>query len=327
MNFKKIRKPLIITLSVILVLNILLQLLCIYFTHTAFRQLPPENAPDSPLFVQERHPPYTGTNRAEILNQKEKDRCYPLLKAASEVVEITSFDGLQLKAYLALKENNHNYAILMHGFKDSPKCVSPYAEHFYKNGFNTLVPGQRGHGWSQGNFIDMSAFTPQDVKSWIEYICKLDSQARIVLWGVSMGGSTVMRATGLDLPENVICCIEDCGFSSAWDEFVYQMNTFYKLPGKLLMPYFNLYIKRKLGFDCRKVSAKDDLKNSSIPTLFIHGQADTYVPYYMLDVVYEAASCPKEALAVEEAQHARAAFTAPLAYWLTVDNFLKKYFF
>ena len=172
----------------------------------------------------------------------------------------------------------------------------------------------------------MSAFTPRDVQAWVEYICNYDPQARIALWGISMGGSTVMRATGLSLPQNVICCIEDCGFSSAWDEFTYQITKKYKLPGKLLMPYFNLYIKRKLGFDCRTVSAKEDLKRSNIPTLFIHGDADTYVPYYMLDVVYNAAACPKEKLTVQKAKHARAAFTAPDIYWQKVDAFLAKYF-
>ena len=305
----------------------MLQLLCVYFIHEAFRPLKPIYAPDSPSFVKEHRPVYQGDDKVELLNQAEKERCYPVLKSISQKVSITSFDGLNLNAYLAVHNTqNHKYAIIMHGFRDSPKNISPYALHFYEHGFNILAPGQRGHGWSEGNFIDMSAFTPFDVLSWINYICQKDSEAKITLWGVSMGGSTVMRATGLELPSNVVCCIEDCGFSSAWDEYIYQMNTSYKLPGKVLLPYFNLYIKRKFDFDCRTVSAKDDLRHSVTPTLFIHGDADDYVPFYMQDIVFNAASCVKEKLVIKGAKHARAAFTEPEKYWHTVDAFLEKYF-
>lgn len=329
MKLKRITKPLIIIVSFILMLNVFLQLLCMFFIHKAFAPLAPCNAPDSEAFVKEIRPPYTGKEPVEIFYKTEKERCYPVLKSISKKVSITSFDELNLNAYFAVQDSEkstHNYVIIMHGFHDSPKNVSPFAMHFYEKGFNILVPGQRGHGWSDGNFVDMSAFSPYDVKSWIDYICLNDNNARIALWGISMGGSTVMRATGLELPSNVVCCIEDCGFTSAWDVYIYQTKETYHMPGKLLMPYFNLYIKRKFGFDCKKVSAKDDLKHSVTPTLFIHGDADTYVPFYMLDVVYDAAACPKEKFVVEKAKHARAAFTAPVEYWHAVDTFMQKYF-
>lgn len=329
MKIKKLAKPLIIIFASIFVLCALLQLLCLFFVHQSFRPLPSINAPDSPHFVQERKRPYNSDDPVEVLNYNEKERCYPILKSISQKVSIKSFDGLNLNAHLAehkAEAPNHNYIILMHGFRDSPKIVSPYAIHFYNNGFNILVPGQRGHGWSEGKHIDMSAFTPQDVKSWIDFICQKDSDAKIALWGISMGGSTVMRATGLSLPSNVVCCIEDCGFSSVWDEFVYQMKTAYKIPGKLLMPYFNLYCKRKLGIDCKIISAKDDLKRSVTPTLFIHGDADTFVPFYMLNEVYDSAACTKEMLIIPAANHARSAFAAPESYWQATDDFLAKYF-
>ena len=327
MKIKKIR-PLIIILSAVLLINICLQLLCLYFVNRAFHPLLPVNAPDSALFQKEHRPVYEGEDPVELFNQSEKNRCYPLLKDVSQKVSITSFDGLNLNAHLAVHteaEQSHNYVILMHGFRDSSKTVSPYAMHFYNRGYNVLVPGQRGHGWSDGNFVDMSAFTPYDVKSWAEFLCQFDDQAKIALWGISMGGSTVMRATGLELPENVLCCVEDCGFSSMWDEFIFQLDNLYNLPGKILLPYFNLYIKRKLGFDSKKISAKDDLTRSVTPTLFIHGNADNFVPFYMLDTVYEAAACPREKLVIDNAVHARSAFTAPDIYWQKVDEFLDKY--
>ena len=135
-----------------------------------------------------------------------------------------------------------------------------------------------------------------------------------------------MQATGLDLPSNVVCCVEDCGFTSIWDEFVYQIDTFYHLPGELLMNVFQLYISRHLKIDCKKVSALNAVTKSKIPTLFIHGDVDDYVPFYMLDILYDAAACPKEKLVIKGATHARSVFAEPDLYWDTVFAFTDRYF-
>jgi len=310
----------------LIILVVLYEAACGFFLHQAFRPVKSINAPDSPDFVSYERKPYDGNDAAELLNVKLKEECYPWLKSVSQVVSIQSFDNLKLNAYFAVQPENHKYAVVMHGFHDFPKVVSPYAKHFYESGFNVLVPGQRGHGWSEGNIVDMSAFTCYDVKSWVEYICSFDEKAQIFLWGISMGGSTVMQTTGLDLPSNVLCCIEDCGFSSTWDEFAYQLEAFYHIPTFPVLNILNSHIKHVLGFDCRNVSGKKAVARSKIPTLFIHGTADTYVPFYMLDIVYEAANCPKQKLEIEGAVHARSAFKNPELYWSTVDKFLKEYF-
>ena len=44
-----------------------------------------------------------------------------------------------------------------------------------------------------------------------------------------MGGATVMMTVGENLPFNVKCAIEDCGFTSVWDEFKYELKKTYKL--------------------------------------------------------------------------------------------------
>ncbi len=326
MKNKKIVKISVITGIIILILFSIIQASCTYFVYTGFGPVKPENNPDSPACIIDPKSTHHSDNPLSIRNYEEKERCFPWLLSVCETVSIKSFDGLNLNARLALQPDNHNYVILMHGYRDSTKNVSMYAKKFYEKGFNILVPGQRGHGWSQGKFVDMSAFTPYDVKSWVEFINEKDPLAKIALWGISMGGSTVMQATGLDLPSNVVCCVEDCGFTSIWDEFVYQIDTFYHLPGELLMNVFQLYISRHLKIDCKKVSAQNAVSKSKIPTLFIHGDIDDYVPFYMLDILYDAAACPKEKLVIKGATHARSVFAEPDRYWDTVFAFTDRYF-
>ena len=326
MKNKKVLKPFIIAGTIIVILYSIIYSLTIFFVYTAFHPVKPENTPDSPAFINDTKDRLYHDAEYEIKFYEDQKRSFMWLLSLAEDVTIKSYDGLNLNGRFALQPDSHNYVILMHGYRDSTKYISSYARKFYEKGFNVLVPGQRGHGWSEGKIVDMSAFTPYDVKSWAEFISSRDEQAKIALWGVSMGGSTVMQATGLELPASVVCCIEDCGFSSMWDEFVYQISNEYHLPGKACMTIFDLYLKRHLKVDSKKVSAANAVSKSYIPTLFIHGDADTYVPFYMLDIVYDAANCPKEKLIVEGGTHARAAFVNPELYWKTVFDFTGKYF-
>ena len=63
----------------------------------------------------------------------------------------------------------------------------------------------------------------------IQQILKKDPNAEIALFGVSMGGATVMMTSGEDLPSNVKVIIEDCGYSTVMDEFTYQLKRFIPL--------------------------------------------------------------------------------------------------
>lgn len=68
----------------------------------------------------------------------------------------------------------------------------------------------------------------KDVRQWIAvatdiFGCEKAEGKRmvpnIVVHGVSMGAATVMCLSGDPLPYNVRCFVEDCGYTSAWDEF------------------------------------------------------------------------------------------------------------
>ena len=72
-------------------------------------------------------------------------------------------------------------------------------------------------------------------------------------------------------------------------------------------------------------SAVEQVRKSKTPTLFIHGDLDSFVPFEMLDIVYQAASCEKEKLVIKGAAHAEASSVNPNLYWETIDEFIEKY--
>ena len=83
--------------------------------------------------------------------------------------------------------------------------------------------------------------------------------------------------------------------------------------------------KRRAGYSFQEASSVRQVKKSKTPTLFIHGDADTFVPFFMLDEVYEAAACEKEKLVVHGAQPGESVQLEPQRYWDAVHAFVGKY--
>lgn len=239
---------------------------------------------------------------------------------------IESIDNLDLHAYIVNQNNNTDkWAIVVHGYGGSGKLMSAKAKYFYEMGYNVLIPDLRGHGKSEGEYIGMGWKDRLDIISWINFIIKNNSNSKIVLHGTSMGAATVLMASGEDLPSNVKAIVADCAYTSVWDEFNYQLETYLKVPASYVLNVTNIVTKLKAGYSFEEVSALDAVKKSNVPILYIHGDSDKFVPYSMMDKLYNATSSPKEKLTVEGAEHSNSDLIAPYLYWLTVNDFVEQY--
>lgn len=227
--------------------------------------------------------------------------------------------------YIKADEPSDKYIIVCHGFTSCPRDMGFYAKHFHEQGFNVLLPCLRGHDNSEHNYISMGWDDRHDIVDWIEYIIEQCPASRIVLHGVSMGGATVMMTTGEELASNVVCAVEDCGYTSVWDEFSSQITHIFKLPPFPFLDSANLATKMRFGLDLKRASALEQVKRSKTPTLFIHGDRDTFVPTAMLQPLFEAATCEKEKLLVPDTPHGVSALVEPELYWRTVNAFIAKY--
>lgn len=239
---------------------------------------------------------------------------------------ISSYDNLKLHSYQVINENKNNkWAIVVHGYTSEGKLVSSKAKHLYEMGYNILVPNLRGHGKSEGDYIGMGWHDRLDIINWINYIMDNNKNAEIVLHGTSMGAATVLMTSGEKLPSNVKAIVADCGYTSVWDEFSYQLNSLFNLKSFPVMNFSNFVTQIKAGYSLKEGSAIDQVKKSITPILFIHGDKDTFVPYYMMEELYNATSSEKEKLTVTGAKHANADLVNSKLYWNTVNKFLNKY--
>ena len=239
---------------------------------------------------------------------------------------ITSSDKLKLHSYKVTNQNNSNkWVIAVHGYTSEGINLSTYAKHYYDNGYNVLIPDLRAHGLSEGNYIGMGWDDRLDIISWINYILNENPNAEIILHGVSMGAATVLMTSGEEIPSNVKAIVADCGYTSVWDEFAYQLDDLFSLPEFPILNVSSIVAKIRAGYFLGEASSLKQVKNSKTPILYIHGDKDDFVPYYMMEELYNATSSEKEMLTIEGAEHAKASEVDPETYWNTVNNFINKY--
>ena len=253
------------------------------------------------------------------------DRTWLLEHSGYEDLFMTSRDGLKLHNYVLTQSDSNKWMIAVHGYTSEGILMAPYARKFYDMGYNVIIPDLRSHGQSEGDYIGMGWDERFDIIDLVNYIVENNHDAQIALFGVSMGAATVMNVSGEELPSNVKVIIEDCGYTSVWDQFAYQLDDLFGLPAFPMMHTASLVGKLRAGYWIGEASSIEQVKKSITPTLFIHGDADDFVPYFMLDQLYAASNAEKEKLVIEGAGHAKSKDVDPELYWSTITNFLDKY--
>lgn len=238
-----------------------------------------------------------------------------------------SYDGLRLHAYV-IDRKSPKWVVMTHTYTGNAKCMSTMAAEYDKRGYSILLPNSRAHGRSQDNIIGMGWPEHYDLLGWLDKLNAEYAPEEIVLHGVSMGGTIVAMTLGEteELPANVKCAVEDCGYSSVWEEFGFMCKEYYNLPPNLIMSSFAFWNRHYNHYNLRRDGdALKMVKRIKTPTLFFHGDDDHMIPCWMTEKLYAAATCEKQKVIVSGADHGKSAVVAPELYWQTVDAFLAKH--
>lgn len=213
---------------------------------------------------------------------------------------------------------------MMHGYHSSGENdFACQLRHVYEQGFNILLPDERAHGKSQGEYICFGALERYDCRDWIFFLNEQLGEMPIYLYGISMGASTVMLTSALDLPRNVRGIIADCGYTSPKDIFRVVLKKRYHLPFFPFIPIASLISKAVAGFFFGEASCSKSLKQTKLPVLLIHGASDNFVPPEMTLSNWRAldGKC-RYLFFVPEAGHAEAYVSDTFGYDRMLDGFL-----
>ena len=313
----------------------------LYFYHLSVRRNEKRflrKSPDLPHFQKKQEteaimalPLETETaafSGAGSVNRQDKpDDGAWLLTMPTETWSISSEDGLSLTAkWLSAESTSSRVAILAHGYSSSGRDMAGFARLFHTLGYHVLIPDARGHGDSGGDYIGFGWHDRLDIVQWTHtVISRLGQDCRLMLFGISMGGATVLMAGGEELPGQVRAIIADCGYTSAHDQLAFQLKRMYHLPATPLMQTTSLVTKYLAGYGFEEASALEQVKKCRLPILFIHGTEDTFVPTSMVHELYAACTTEKELFLVEGAGHGMAYSTDPSGYTAQVTAFLNRH--
>lgn len=266
---------------------------------------------------------YTDYKKFPSGNSNKKRRWLNVVESTERY--ISARDGTVLHGTI-VKNSGNRWVIIVHGYDSEGNNMADFAEEFYSRGYNILLPDQRGHGLSEGHKTSMGEKEQHDLIRWISSLISDENAAEIVLYGVSMGAATVMLTASHKLPKQVRAVIEDCGYTSVYDEFKYNLKRMFHLPAFPILDIVDVICRFKDGWSLKNgADCISAVKRAEIPILFIHGSSDEFVPFYMHDELYEAAACPKQKLVIYGAAHAQSAEIEPEIYWNSIFDFLEQY--
>lgn len=253
--------------------------------------------------------------------QKCKDA---MLAEPHEDVWIQSDDGLKLHATWFPQEECKKIVICFHGY--TSRGMNDYtglSSYYLPHGYSMLLVDERAHGESEGTYIGFGCLDRMDALKWIDWVLETCGEdVRILLHGTSMGGATVLMTSGLNLPEQVKGIISDCAFTSPKEVFTHVLHTMIHLPAFPIMQISDVINRKRAGYGLDDCNAAREVQKATVPILFIHGSADTFVPCSMCDTIYENCTSPKKKLIVEGAAHAESFYKDTEAYENAMTEFL-----
>lgn len=261
-------------------------------------------------------------NRTKLLTETQEW----LETASRRKIQAETAEGYRLVAEEFPAGEGDTWVLLLHGYTGWKEEMYQFAFWYSSQGYSVLVPDLRCQGESEGDFIGMGWTDHYDCELWIDYILAQAPEAQIVLHGQSMGAATALIMAGApEVSEHIVAVISDSAYTEAYEMFGDKITEWFHLPAAPFVDSACLMLRLRGGYNLRDASPLRAVSESSVPTLFIHGDEDRMIDVGMSCELFEAAACEKELFIVEGAGHAQAQDKDPDDYYGRIDAFLKRY--
>ena len=181
---------------------------------------------------------------------------------------LTMANGERHHAYYVHK-GSRKTALVIHGWRDQAIKYFFLGRMYERElGYNIVMPDLHASGKSEGEAIGMGWNDRLDVMQWMQTF-QTDT---MVVHGVSMGAATTMMLSSMQMPKGVkyLRFIEDCGYTSVWDEFNGQLKEQFGLPAFPLLYTTSLLCRLRYGWDFSEASALNVVAKSPLLVMPCH---------------------------------------------------------
>ena len=245
----------------------------------------------------------------------------------TEKVEIVAHDGLKLVGHLQRAEKPKRIIIAVHGWRASWRINFRYVGEFlHDQGCTVLYIDQRSHGESEGEYKALGLSERKDCLAWLDWVNSQNADhLPIYFYGFSMGATTVLMTSGYGARlKRVKGIIADSGFTSPKAIMTHVLKRNLKMEYRWFDKYFAKEFHRRTGEPIDSYSTLTAMESNTLPILFIHGEADDFVPTRMTLANYNVCTAEKTLVLVPGAGHCLSSAEDPEMYKDALRTFFKQ---
>ncbi|WP_307891906.1 alpha/beta hydrolase [Bacillus swezeyi] len=231
--------------------------------------------------------------------------------------------GYDIKGYYVHPHQTKNTIIICHGVTMNLLNSIKYMNLFLELGWNAVIYDHRRHGMSGGKTTSYGYYEKHDLKTVADWLREKNGKdALIGIHGESMGAVTTLLYAGMP-GEDADFYVADCPFATFEEQLIYRLKEDFRLPGTLILPLANLFLKWRDGYRIRDVSPLSVITRIKKPVLFIHSKYDDYIPADSSEMLYEKKTGKKKLYIAEKGAHAMSYTHNREGYKKTVRDFLQ----
>lgn len=233
---------------------------------------------------------------------------------------VKSCDGYSLHAQLLVNpRTTDRYVILSHGYTDNRIGSLKYARIYLDLGFNAVIYDLRGHGLNERTYCTYSVREARDLDALIRDARTRFPGLRVLgLHGESLGAATSVAV--LKYRPEADFVVADCGFSEITSILKAGLRQM-RLPAGLVY-LASLCAKGMYGYMYSEMRPIDSLRENDVPVLFIHGDADSFIPPSHSEAMHAATRGMSALRLMPGARHAASVFTDYELYCRWIKDFL-----
>jgi fermentation-respiration switch protein FrsA (DUF1100 family) len=218
-----------------------------------------------------------------------------------EELTIPTRDGERLHAWLLPADTPRARIIYFHGNGGNLSVWAPILTNLPSHGYSVLAFDYRGYGLSTGRPGEQGLY--RDVDAVIDGPWRdADRRTPIVYWGRSLGTVMAAYAASIRPPDGMIL---EAGFP---DLAALARSS----PPLAFLALFSSY----------RFPTAEFLRQVHSPTLVMHGDADTVVPFALGRALFERLAGAKHFVTIHGGDHNDLAPPDEPAYWGAVDAFI-----
>jgi fermentation-respiration switch protein FrsA (DUF1100 family) len=215
---------------------------------------------------------------------------------------IDTSDGERLRAWHLPRADGVAQVVYFHGNGGNLSAWSDALVGVWQHGYEVIAIDYRGFGVSTGAPTEQGLY--RDVDATIQFV---DTTLRrkelpLIYWGRSIGAVMAAYAGSRRTPDGVIL---EAGFPNA--RSLFESN-----PVMLALTFFATY----------QFPAADWMAKVNAPTLVMHGDQDSVIPYRLGQRLYESLPGPKRFVTIAGGDHNDPTPPDAQTYWGAVQQFI-----